>query len=373
MFTMDVGEFAGRREALIRKAGELLGGHPDEVCVVGCRQTVSGDGATITYLPYIDGDDYNRARVANALFRLVEARAVPAVTSRVALSLNGSSLTEVILASEPDAVLLDVRWAAELERALRVDFAGPIYRADEPGRSAPVDPKWWRLDRSSKVSIVLPTHNGSRYLRQSIESCLAQSYDNLELIVVDDGSAEDIRGLVGEFTDPRLRFVRKEPNQGLPAALNTGFELASGAYLTWTSDDNYYQPDAIERLLRFLQRHPAFGFVYSSVYIVDDRQPGRPIKTRRALPPADLKRQNSVGACFLYRREVYESVGLYNSDAVLVEDYDYWVRVASRFRMQRLLAPLYYYRYHDKSLTSQYSSDEVARRFDAVRAQNGVA
>jgi GT2 family glycosyltransferase len=366
---MDVDEFAGRREALTRKIGELLGRRADEVCVVGCRPT---GRPSQTHLPYIDVDDHNRARVAHALFRLVEARIAPAVISRVALSLNGSSLKEVILASEPDAVVLDVRWAAELERVLRADFAGPIYRTGQADRPAPADPKWWSLDRSSKVSIVLPTHNGSRYLRQSIESCLGQSYDNLELIVVDDGSAEDIRGLVGEFADPRLRFVRKETNHGLPAALNTGFELASGDYLTWTSDDNYYQPDAIERLLRFLQRHPAFGFVYSSIYIVDDRQPGLPTRVRRALPPADLKRQNCVGACFLYRRKVYESVGLYDSEAVLVEDYDYWVRVASRFRMQRLVAPLYYYRYHDKSLTSQYSPDEVARRFDVVRAQNGI-
>jgi hypothetical protein len=58
---------------------------------------------------------------------------------------------------------------------------------------------------------------------------------------------------------------------------------------------------------------------------------------------------------------------------VLVEDYDYWIRVSKRFRMQRLLVPLYYYRYHDQSLTSKHSADEVARRFDVVRQQHGTS
>jgi hypothetical protein len=333
------------------------------------------DADIVSHLPYVDTDHYNRTRLANVLLRMAEARVAPAATSRLGLSLCGPLLTEVILASEPDAVLLDVNWAAPLAKMLQAEFAGPVYRCDDStGAATQPDPRWWHMDSSAKVSIVLPTHNGSRYLRQSIESCLGQSYTNLELIVVDDGSAEDIRGVVDEFAgDERVRYVRHEKNRGLPAALNTGFANASGAYLTWTSDDNYYQSDAIERMLRFLLRHPHVGFVYASVYVVDERQPAQPVRVRRVLPPADLRRQNSVGACFLYRREVYESVGLYNPDAVLVEDYDYWVRVANRFRMQRIVAPLYYYRYHDKSLTSLHSADEVSRRFDVVKEQHGVA
>ena len=122
-----------------------------------------------------------------------------------------------------------------------------------------------------RVSIVLPTYNGSKYLRQSIQSCLDQSHRNIELIVVDDGSRENIGAVVGEFSDTRIRYMRHETNRGLPASLNTGFQLATGTYLTWTSDDNYYAADAIERLTRFLQRHPTVSFVYSSMFIVDDR------------------------------------------------------------------------------------------------------
>jgi len=165
--------------------------------------------------------------------------------------------------------------------------------------------------------------------------------------------------------------VRHERNRGLPAALNTGFQLASGGLLTWTSDDNYYQSDAIERMLRFLHRYPRVGFVYSSMYIVDEMAGGPP-RVRRALPASGLARQNVIGACFLYPRQVYSEIGDYDAGATLVEDYDYWVRISRRFRMRRILDPLYYYRYHSQSLTFRHSPEEVARRFDVVRQQNGL-
>ena len=94
---------------------------------------------------------------------------------------------------------------------------------------------------------------------------------------------------------------------------------------------------------------------------------------QRALPPSELMRQNVVGGCFMYTRQVYESIGEYDSGATLVEDYDYWVRISKRFPMQRILDPLYYYRYHQQSLTSKHTREDVARRFDVVRQQNGVS
>src|SRR5437763_553767 len=73
------------------------------------------------------------------------------------------------------------------------------------------------------VSIVLPTHNGRQFLSQAIESCLTQTYRQLELIVVDDTSTDDTSAILSAVNDPRLRVVRHAHNRGLPAALNTGF------------------------------------------------------------------------------------------------------------------------------------------------------
>ena len=155
--------------------------------------------------------------------------------------------------------------------------------------------------------------------------------------------------------------------------MNTGFALAAGDYLTWTSDDNYYEPHAIERLSGFLRNHPGIEFVYASSYIIDELKSAVPPPIRRTQPPQDLKRSNVVGGCFLYTRRVYREVGEYDPGAILVEDYDYWVRVSKRFRMQRILSPLYHYRYHQASLTFKHSPEDVARRFNVVKRQNGIA
>src|SRR5438128_1966436 len=90
------------------------------------------------------------------------------------------------------------------------------------------------------VSVILPTHNGSKYLRQSIESCLSQTYLDIELIVVDDGSMDETSAILESLTDDRVRKIRHQTNRGLSAALNTGCAEARGEYLTWTSDDNLY-------------------------------------------------------------------------------------------------------------------------------------
>ncbi len=224
------------------------------------------------------------------------------------------------------------------------------------------------FDPSSSVSIILPTYNGSKYLGQSVESCLGQTYKNLELIVVDDGSTEDIAGTLKPYKDPRLRLFRHEKNLGLPHALNTGFRSSTGQYLTWTSDDNYYAPNAIEEMSRFLQTYPEVDFVYAESYILDERDGNPTPKVQRNALPDDLTVRNGIGPCFLYKRKVYETIGEYDPRFFLSEDYDYWIRVARRFRMQRLFRPLYYYRWHVGSLTCRYSP-EVIREVNKAMMQ----
>src|SRR6266508_190816 len=116
----------------------------------------------------------------------------------------------------------------------------------------------------TSVSIVLPTYNGSRYLEESIDSCLKQTFEDIELIIVDDCSTDDTPQIVARYRDPRLRVIRHETNRKLPAALNTGFAASKGTYLTWTSDDNRYAPNAIEVMMQALETSPEIGLVYAS-------------------------------------------------------------------------------------------------------------
>ena len=373
VLTMDLGTIRGREDAFRRRLAALTGGETfDHPSFVGLRQSAPIPDGTIGHQPYVSPGNYTRARLANTMFRLAEAPAVPHQVARYGVRLAGDAIAESILACDPDVVMLDVSWGHYLRDRLEPEFPGAVV-SDKPGSRSQPFVRSADTPGEAKVSIVLPTYNGTKYIAQSIQSCLDQSYRNLEVIVVDDGSREDVSGIVARFDDRRLLYVRHEVNRGLPAALNTGFTRATGSLLTWTSDDNYYAPDAIARLVRFLGRHPSISFVYSSMFIVDELGGKGQWRVRHPLPPEDLIRQNSVGGCFMYTREVYRTIGDYDSSAVLVEDYDYWTRVSKRFRMHRLLTPLYYYRYHEQSLTSKHSPDEVARRFEVVRQQHGVA
>ena len=114
---------------------------------------------------------------------------------------------------------------------------------------------WWEIlnQGSPKVSIVLPTYNGAKYIRQCINSCLNQTYNNIELIIVDDGSKDETPDIIKSYKDERIKYIMHARNLGLPYALNTGFRNAVGEYLTWTSDDNYYTKKAIETMLSFIK------------------------------------------------------------------------------------------------------------------------
>jgi len=204
------------------------------------------------------------------------------------------------------------------------------------------------------VSIVLPTHNGSRYLRQSISSCINQTYPNCELVIVDDASTDETPAIIREFVDAdtRVRSIRNECHRSLPASLNAGFRESQGEYLTWTSDDNYYAVEAIAEMVAHLSDSPAAGIVYADYTKVDEA--GEHVEDVRLGGPEMLAIGNVVRSCFLYRRAVLETVGEYRSDLFTAEDYDYWLRCSAHFRLVHLAKPLYFYRIHEASLTMRF-------------------
>ncbi|HEV2405327.1 MAG TPA: glycosyltransferase [Ktedonobacterales bacterium] len=210
-------------------------------------------------------------------------------------------------------------------------------------------------DTATLVSIVLPVYNGARYLAESIQSCLDQTYANWELIIVDDASTDDTPAIIAGFAarDSRVRSLRHETNKRLPATLNDGFAQARGAYLTWTSDDNRYRPEALATLVRTLDAKPDAAFVYAGYDVIDDD--GRYVQTNHAQPPARFIQGYDAVPCFLYRRAVYEELGGYADDLFLAEDYEYWLRIyATRHTMLPLPDTLYEYRRHARSLTDEY-------------------
>ncbi len=222
------------------------------------------------------------------------------------------------------------------------------------------------------VSIVLPTYKRAHVLPHSIRSVLAQTYPNWELIIVDDNSPDTTREVVASFSDPRIRYVRNEPNLKLPRALNKGFSLARGEYLTWTSDDNLFANSAIEKMVAGLQAGDC-DFIYADYYLFADIDAaGNALEKRHERLPSQLQleKSNHIGACFMYTRKAYEAVGEYEPDLFLVEDYDYFMRIAKKFKVCHIPEALYFFRRHDDALfCSRYC--EVKAADVLVRYKNG--
>jgi glycosyltransferase involved in cell wall biosynthesis len=207
------------------------------------------------------------------------------------------------------------------------------------------------------VSIVLPTYNGSRHLAGSVESCLDQTYQNWELVIVDDASDDDTPTIVKEFTakDARIRFVRHDENRMLPAALNTGLGMTHGELLTWTSDDNYYRPQALYAMVSFLTANSGIDIVYASYSLIDSED--RMLGLQPVRPASRLAYQSCMGPCFLFRRRVLESLEGYDENCFLVEDYEFWLRAKDLFRFAPLQEDLYLYRVHEHGLSREKQAE----------------
>ena len=132
------------------------------------------------------------------------------------------------------------------------------------------------LDRGTKpkVSIVIPVYNGSNYLQEAIDSALAQTYSNMEVIVVNDGSNDDrATEKIALSYGERIRYFYK-PNGGVATALNLGIEKMTGEYFSWLSHDDMYLPDKIEQEIVCLQRLRDFHAVIAEGYQVVDTNGG---------------------------------------------------------------------------------------------------
>lgn len=209
------------------------------------------------------------------------------------------------------------------------------------------------------ISIILPTHNGQRYVEKSIESCLNQTYQNIELIIVDDASTDDTPKIIREYatSDSRIRVLTNRANRKLPASLNMGHRASMGEFITWTSDDNFYHKDAIAEMVNFLLQNDGIMMTYCDYTIIDSQ--GNQIREVAVTSCENLSEYNCIGACFLYRRDVYEKIGFYNSKTMYAEDYDYWLRIASHYRILPLHENLYYYRFHGESLRSTIKYERI--------------
>lgn len=224
---------------------------------------------------------------------------------------------------------------------------------------------------SQLISIILPIFNGEKYMRQSIDSVLAQTYGNWELLIVDDCSTDRTAEIAMEYVqkDSRIQYHKNPQNMRLPRTLNRGFSMAKGAYLTWTSDDNYYYPTALEKMYHALKSEKKH-FAFASCDVIDSDGIVVEVISVDRNSAKMIAGSNSVGACFLYSREVYETIGEYDPDLTLVEDFDYWQRICMKYEPVCISEKLYAYRWHDGALTSTMRKDQFYTNLEKMLVKN---
>ena len=210
--------------------------------------------------------------------------------------------------------------------------------------------------KTPKISVIMPTYNGEKYIKEAIESVLFQDEADFEFIIINDCSSDNTPQIINEYAkkDERIKVISNEENLKLPKSLNKGFSIAKGEYLTWTSDDNIFKQKAFSYMSHFLDRNKEIDLISCSMDYID--QNGEFLfstqndKNRKGT--YWLAGANNVGACFMYRKSIANLIGNYNPDYFLAEDYDYWARIAIYGQIYYSPENFYKYRSHPKSLTA---------------------
>lgn len=208
-----------------------------------------------------------------------------------------------------------------------------------------------------KVSIVLPTYNGEKYIREAIDSVINQTFTDWELIIVNDCSTDSTPQIIEEYakSDDRIKVIHNEVNKKTPTSLNIGFREAKGEFLSWIADDNLFLPNAIEKMYNYLQNRDVY-FVCSNMMLIDSL--GDEIGPHMEYNEEQMYYENCVGACFMYKSNVLKEVGEYDTSTFLVEDYDYWLRILFKYKKIGVIKEcLFLYRLHSESLTSIKSKE----------------
>lgn len=205
-----------------------------------------------------------------------------------------------------------------------------------------------------KVSIVIPVYNGEDYMKEAIDSALTQTYDNCEIIVVNDGST-DHTDMIAKSYGHKIRYFSKD-NGGVSSALNVGIENMEGEYFAWLSHDDIYYPNKIQKQLQVLQnvgdmKAPLYGS--ADALLMPERQVRPPYPDYRF----SLKeRQKGIfpvlfglinGCTVLIHKSHFERVGRFDEKLLTAQDVDMWFRIFRNQQVVYVEEPLIQYRFHE--------------------------
>lgn len=205
-----------------------------------------------------------------------------------------------------------------------------------------------------QVTVLMPVYNAARFLREAIDSVLAQSFKDFELLVVDDGSIDDSVAIVNTYSDPRIRLVELGRNRGLVAALNTGLDAAEGEFIARMDADDVMHPDRLAIQMAYLSEHPDIDVVAAFVEHINTRGEvmGAWSTDRATITEAQIRammpRTNCIAHPTVLMRTTVVRRYRYQGG---IEDWDLWLRMLSRgHRFGKIPRPLVRYRIHPTSI-----------------------
>ncbi len=200
-------------------------------------------------------------------------------------------------------------------------------------------------EKKALVSIVIPTYNRSFLLERAIKSVLAQTYQDIELIIVDDNSTDNTQDVVLKFQDSRIHYIRHSKNKGPSAACNSGIKKSSGEFIGFLDDDDEYLPDKIERTLKiFHSSKKKLGVVCSNFWRVDGEK-----------KKIGLSNQSPFLRFWIFSKKVFEKIGFFDEKIEIYEDLEFDARTVCNFDSYFIKEPLAIYHETKGGLSSSFS------------------
>jgi len=229
-----------------------------------------------------------------------------------------------------------------------------------------------------KVSVYIPCHNYARFVDKAIQSVLSQTFDNWELIVINDGSTDNTLEVLKKYKgNPSISIVDQE-NKGLTVSNNIALRLSRGRYIMRLDADDYLDENALMVLSSVLDSKPDVGLVYPDYYEVNPQGDIiRLVRRKKIGEEVELLDLPAHGACTMFCKECLMQLGGYSKQFSCQDGYDIWIRFIQKFRPYNVNVPLFYYRQHAVSLTKQperilESRRQIKREFVKTSLNNGI-
>jgi glycosyltransferase involved in cell wall biosynthesis len=211
----------------------------------------------------------------------------------------------------------------------------------------------------TSVSIIVPTYQCGQFLSQAIESVLAQTYKNYEIIIVDDGSTDNTQEVINRYSHLENIKIVRQSNQGPAAARNRGIKLSSGEYIAFLDADDLWLPTKLEKQIIFLEQHPLADMVYCDAYIFSGNFTWKKTLFNISPPASENVFERLFQLNFIpiltvvLRRNIFKTSGFFDESIIGPEDYDLWLRICQSKSIAFIQEPLAKYRVSAGQITKQ--------------------